>query len=71
MVKKDKIDFNNWEGKSNAKAWRDIWSAGHGVGAIDKIESAADIISSLETEYQEALEKVNQTSAKLRRIQVK
>ena len=71
LVKKDKIDFDNWESKSNAKAWRDIWSAGHGVGAIDKIESAADIISSLETEYQEALEKVNQTSAKLRRIQVK
>jgi nitronate monooxygenase len=71
LVKKESIDFDNMEGKSDAKAWRDIWSAGHGVGAIDKIESTAEIIARLETEYNEALEKVNQTSAKLRRLTVK
>ena len=71
LVKKENVNFNDMAGKSDAKAWRDIWSAGHGVGAIDKIESAADIINRLEVEYQEALEKVNQTSAKLSRLKVK
>ncbi|MEH7251397.1 nitronate monooxygenase [Neobacillus niacini] len=70
LEKKEKIDFDHMEGKSNVKAWRDIWSAGHGVGAIDKIEPAAEIISRLEAEYLEALEKVNQNSAKLTRLKV-
>jgi nitronate monooxygenase len=71
LIKKEKVDFDGLQGKSDAKAWRDIWSAGHGVGAIDKIESTADIINRLEMEYQEALEKVNQTSAKLGRLTLK
>jgi nitronate monooxygenase len=71
LVKKEKVDFDDMAGKSDAKAWRDIWSAGHGVGAIDKIESAAEIIQRLEGEYQEALKKVNQTVAKVNRLTVK
>jgi nitronate monooxygenase len=71
LVKKDKVDFDDMKGKSDAKAWRDIWSAGHGVGAIDKIESTGDIIKRLEGEYQDALKKVNQASAKLSRLSVK
>jgi len=71
LIKKEKVDFDGLQGKSDAKAWRDIWSAGHGVGAIDKIESASDIINRLEMEYQEALEKVNQNSAKLSRLTLK
>lgn len=37
-----------------AKQWRDIWSAGHGVGAVRAIEPAADICRRLITEYQAA-----------------
>jgi nitronate monooxygenase len=33
------------------KAWKDIWSAGHGVGAIKKEETVADIIDKLKQEY--------------------
>lgn len=71
LVKKEKVDFDGLQKKSDAKAWRDIWSAGHGVGAIDRIESTADIINTLEVQYLEALKKVNQTSAKLSRLSVK
>lgn len=71
LVKKEKVDFDNMHGKPEAKAWRDIWSAGHGVGAIDKIESVAEIIQRLEGEYQEALEKVNHSAAKVSRLTVK
>ncbi|WHY88781.1 nitronate monooxygenase [Neobacillus novalis] len=70
LEKKDKVDFDTMQRETNAKAWRDIWSAGHGVGAIDRIESASAIINRLEAEYQEALEKVNNNAAKFSVIPV-
>jgi len=65
LVKKDQINFDDMQKESNAKAWKDIWSAGHGVGAIDRIESAADIINRLELEYIEALQKINSIAVKV------
>ena len=38
--------------QSQIKAWRDIWSAGHGVGAVQTTAPAADIISELAAEYE-------------------
>ncbi len=39
-------------GSSNDfKAWRDIWSAGHGVGSISDIPSVADLVNRLHGEY--------------------
>ena len=35
-------------------AWRDIWSAGHGVGAIHDILPVADLVARLTTEYDAA-----------------
>ncbi|MCL6574056.1 MAG: nitronate monooxygenase [Bacillus sp. (in: Bacteria)] len=65
LVKKDKVDFDNMQKETKSKAWRDIWSAGHGVGAIDRIESTAAIITRLEVEYKEALQTINQNAGKL------
>ncbi|MFK9093711.1 NAD(P)H-dependent flavin oxidoreductase [Bacillus salipaludis] len=70
LVKKDAVNFDDMQRETNAKAWRDIWSAGHGVGAIDRIESAADIINRLEAEYQEALHTVNRNAGKLSTLKV-
>ncbi|MEH7356556.1 nitronate monooxygenase [Neobacillus drentensis] len=70
LVRKDKVNFDDMQKETNAKAWRDIWSAGHGVGAIDRIESTADIINRLEDEYQRALETINRNAGKLSTIQV-
>ena len=36
-------------------AWRDIWSAGHGVGSINDIPRIADLVDRLEAEYHAAL----------------
>ncbi|MBM3558935.1 MAG: nitronate monooxygenase [Alphaproteobacteria bacterium] len=36
----------------SAKAWRDVWSAGQGVGTIDDIPPAADLIARLSREYE-------------------
>jgi nitronate monooxygenase len=43
----------NWSKANNngLKAWKDIWSAGHGVGAIKKVETIAEIIAQLKHEY--------------------
>lgn len=36
---------------SENKAWKDVWSAGHGVGTIADIAAAADLIERLSREY--------------------
>ncbi|MFN6961303.1 MAG: hypothetical protein ACK4N6_03595 [Rhodocyclaceae bacterium] len=37
-----------------AKAWRDIWGSGRGVGGIDDIPTTAELIARLRNEYQAA-----------------
>jgi nitronate monooxygenase len=46
------IDFS--AGREKPKAWRDIWGAGQGVGAVDSIVPAAVLIDCLEREYRAA-----------------
>lgn len=41
-------------GNSKAKAWKDIWGSGQGVGMVDKVESVADRVDRLEREYNQA-----------------
>ncbi|MFG1480250.1 nitronate monooxygenase family protein [Xanthobacter sp. V4C-4] len=40
---------------NEAKAWRDVWSAGHGVGAITDIPTAAELCARLARDYDAAL----------------
>lgn len=47
----DAMDFD----KADAKAWKDIWSAGQGVGNIDDIPPARDLVMTMEREYLSAL----------------
>ena len=41
----------------NIKAWRDVWSAGHGVGSIQDVIPAADLVERLAQEYQSAVQR--------------
>ncbi|NIH72021.1 NAD(P)H-dependent flavin oxidoreductase [Auritidibacter ignavus] len=41
------MDWNN----GGAKAWKDIWGSGQGVGQIDAVEPAASIIGALAEQY--------------------
>ncbi|MCW3797360.1 nitronate monooxygenase family protein [Sphingomonas sp. BN140010] len=41
-------------GSSGAKAWRDIWGSGQGIGVIDKVQPAAELIGRWTAEYQAA-----------------
>ncbi len=41
-------------GNTAAKAWRDIWGAGQGVGSIDAVSTTAELVAQLRGEYAEA-----------------
>lgn len=36
---------------SDAKAWRDIWGCGQGIGATKAVEPTAALVARLESEY--------------------
>ena len=48
------MDFASATG-GEAKAWRDVWGCGQGIGAIAKVQSARDYIAQLTAEYQAAI----------------
>lgn len=52
-----KMNFGSG-GSSKAKAWRDIWGAGQGVGAVKQVVPAAELIKRLQSEYQAARERL-------------
>lgn len=41
-------------GNTDAKAWKDIWGSGQGIGAVKAVESVADRVDRLEAEYDQA-----------------
>jgi nitronate monooxygenase len=45
-----KMNFGT-AGGAEKKVWRDIWSAGQGVGQIDAILPVAQVVAKLEAEY--------------------
>ena len=48
----------NFGGDTAAKAWKDIWGCGQGIGAIDKVQKAGDYIAQLRREYEEARQRL-------------
>lgn len=49
-----KMNFASGEGANAAKAWRDIWGCGQGIGAIREIVGAGDLVARFKREYAEA-----------------
>ena len=48
------MDFGS-ASSADAKAWRDIWGSGQGVGAVKAVESVADRVATLERDYNAAI----------------
>ncbi len=46
-------------GGDSAKAWKDIWGCGQGIGAIKGVVPARELIARLRREYDEALDRLN------------
>jgi nitronate monooxygenase len=49
-----KMNFSTGEGANAAKAWKDIWGCGQGIGAIREVVPAADLVARFKREYAEA-----------------
>lgn len=47
-----KMDFD--KAASGAKAWKDIWGSGQGIGAVKAVVSTGELVDRLATEYAEA-----------------
>lgn len=55
LQKKESMDFSFSQAtETEAKAWKHIWSAGQGVGAIKQIAPIADVVAELREEYEQA-----------------
>ena len=48
----------NFGGDVAAKAWKDIWGCGQGIGAIDKVQTAGEFIAQLQREYEVARQRI-------------
>lgn len=57
VADKTKMDFGSGGG-SKAKAWRDIWGAGQGVGLMHDAPSVAEVAARLKAEYQAARQRL-------------
>jgi nitronate monooxygenase len=45
-----KMDF----GGDKSKAWKDIWGCGQGIGTINKVQSAGDLVAQFKREFADA-----------------
>ncbi len=52
-----KMNFGSGDG-SKAKAWKDIWGSGQGIGAVKQIVPAAELVARLAREYHGARERL-------------
>ncbi len=48
-----KMNFGSG-GNTDAKAWKDIWGSGQGIGAVKAVETVAQRVDRLEAEYNQA-----------------
>lgn len=51
-------DAMKFQSESGAKAWRDIWGSGQGIGIVEKVTPAGAIVDRLAREYSEARARV-------------
>ena len=57
LSEKKEEDFSKLNGE-HAKAWKDIWSAGHGVTEIKDVPTVSELVGRMKSEYKKAIEKV-------------
>ncbi len=48
-----KMNFSSGEGANAAKAWKDIWGCGQGIGAVHEILPTAELVARWKREYAE------------------
>ncbi|MBA4046323.1 MAG: nitronate monooxygenase, partial [Erythrobacter sp.] len=48
-----KMNFGSG-GNTKAKAWKDIWGSGQGIGTIKEVGTVEDLVARFEREYHDA-----------------
>lgn len=57
LPESDPCKMNSGSGSGNdAKAWKDIWGCGQGIGSITEIQFAADLITQFKDEFRAAVD---------------
>jgi nitronate monooxygenase len=46
-------------GGTSAKAWKEIWGCGQGIGSIDKVQPAGELIAQFKAQYAAARARLN------------
>jgi nitronate monooxygenase len=64
----EKPDRNYDSSQQGPKRWKDVWSAGQGVGATRAIEPVRVVVERLALEYDTALERVAARAARVRQV---
>jgi nitronate monooxygenase len=59
LPQSDPSKMNFSSGSSRPKAWRDIWGAGQGIGAVKGVVGAAELVERLKSEYDSARARLN------------
>ena len=54
----DKNTMNFDSSESKAKAWKDIWGAGQGVGSMKDIPNVSDLVDEIEHDYNSTKTKI-------------
>jgi nitronate monooxygenase len=55
-----KMNFGSG-GNSDAKAWKDIWGCGQGIGAVKAVVSAQELVDKIEAQYNAAKSRLEST----------
>ena len=61
LPERDPSTMNFSSGSSKPKNWKDIWSAGQGIGAVRDVPKTAALVDRLEQEYRAALHRLTAT----------
>ena len=48
----------NFGGNAGAKAWRDIWGSGQGIGVVDHVGTVAELVDRIADEYAAARSRI-------------
>ena len=51
-------------GNTEAKAWKDIWGSGQGIGAVKEVQSVGEMVDRLEREYRAAKARLDEAYRK-------
>jgi nitronate monooxygenase len=52
---RDAASMDYASGKSRAKAWKDVWVAGQGVGGFDDVPTVAELVERMRHEFRQGI----------------